>query len=149
MSGGGRRFAVVALAIALAAGLAAGCEGGRDAPDAPGARAASAAAPPAVDAPAAGAASIPARFRGSYATDVLACERPGDPSQLEITAGTLAFHESRGEVLQVAEDAGALAVVAAFTGEGEAWEATFRLALSPEGRVLTDLDGGLERVRCD
>lgn len=142
MNGGALR----ALPIALLAALAAGCEGGRDAPEPPPA---STGAPPAADAPAAGAASIPARFHGSYATDVLACERPGDPSRLAITAGALAFHESRGEVLRTAQEPAGLAVVAAFTGEGEAWEATYRLALSPDGRVLTDLDGGLERVRCD
>lgn len=97
----------------------------------------------------AGAPVIPDRYHGRFAADAEACSTPGDPSRLAITPGTIAFHESQGDVLGVAEDSGGVAITAALTGEGEAWEATYRFALAADGARLRDLDGGMERVRCD
>lgn len=123
------------LPVVLLAACASGCDpGGGGAP----------AAAPAVVPP---AAAIPGPYLGRYAADPVACGTPGDPSRLEITADTIRFHESNGPVLAVAAAGDGIAIATRLTGEGETRGATYRFAL--RDGVLTDLDGGMERVRCD
>lgn len=160
------RFASLALALTLA--LAAGCdadrdEGTADAP--PGAATPDPGAPP--DEPDDGkdplpgplpapepdtgdgdGASVPARYQGRFAADAAACDTPGNPSQLTIGSDTLHFHESTGPVIRVASGPSDVAITAELTGEGETREATYRFRLSDDGGTLTDLGGGMERVRC-
>lgn len=137
---------VLALAFALA-----GCDINPEAAPTPQweARAAARDAPSTATAPSGEDTPVPERYRGAYAADALACERPGDPTQLDIARDAIAFHESSGKVLRVTAEPGAMTVTAALAGEGQAWEATYRFGLSADGRVLTDLDGGMARVRCD
>lgn len=145
MSRSALRATTPALVVAFA--LAAGCDAGPGTAPEAGAEVRPGAgqdpAPPGDD------GRVPERYQGAYAADALACERPGDPTRLDIAGDAIAFHESSGRVLRAAADPGGLALTAALTGEGEAWEATYRFGLSADGRVLTDLHGGMARVRCD
>ena len=64
------------------------------------------------------------------------------------TARLISAIESSGPIehAQVADNT--LHVVARMTGEGETREATYRFALTEDGRQLSDLDHGMVRVRC-
>ena len=94
-------------------------------------------------------ADIPMRFQGRFAADTAACDASGHASQLEIDADAIAFHESSGPVTGVASGPSDITITAELTGEGETREATYRFRLSDDGDMLTDLEGGMERVRCE
>ena len=93
-------------------------------------------------------AQVPERYRGDWAADAAACDRPGDVSRLHIDDDGIRFHESEGPILSVAERDGTLAISARLTGEGETREASYAFTLSPDGNTLTDA-GGYARQRCD
>lgn len=94
-------------------------------------------------------ASVPARFQGNWASDATACAAAGHESRLTIGAERIQFHESSGAITSVASGGNDVTITAQLTGEGETREATYRFRLSDDGEVLTDLGGGMERVRCD
>ncbi len=94
-------------------------------------------------------ATVPTRFQGRYAADAAACGAPGHVSHLAIGNDAITFHESSGPIVAVASGPSDLTITAGLTGEGETREATYRFRLSDDGEVLTDLGGGMERVRCD
>lgn len=132
------------IALALAVALAAGCDAepeSTDRADAPGTTA--------PDGDEDGGATVPSRFQGSYAADQAACDAPGNPTQLDIEAGSISFHESSGPVTAVSGGPSDITITAEVTGEGETREATYTFRLSEDGRTLTDRGGGMERVRCN
>lgn len=94
-------------------------------------------------------ATVPERFRGTWAADADACASPGDESHLAIRADEIAFHESSGPVTAVDVDGDRLAVAVRLTGEGETWEATHSFELSAGGQVLLASEGGMARQRCN
>ncbi|HEU4814042.1 MAG TPA: hypothetical protein VFS99_07420 [Xanthomonadaceae bacterium] len=94
-------------------------------------------------------ASAPTRFQGTYAADPAACDTTGHVSHLIIGSDTITFHESSGPITEVASGPSDVTITAELTGEGETRQATYRFRLSDDGRTLTDLGGGMERVRCD
>lgn len=102
--------------------------------------------------PAGTASTIPAAFRGRWAGDAASCSGPRDEMALTITGDTLRFYESEGrvEAVDIASPRDAT-VEADFTGEGESWRDTRRLALSENGDTLTITIAGTSstRVRCD
>ena len=95
------------------------------------------------------AGRVPQRFQGRYAADAGACADASAESQLVIGPDHIQFYESSGDILSVASGNDDLAVTARLAGEGEVRQATYRFALSGDGRVLTDLGGGMRRQRCD
>lgn len=94
-------------------------------------------------------ATVPARFVGTWAADEGDCDDPAAESRLEIGAGHLAFHESRGPVLRVDATGAHLVVLVALAGEGETRGARHAFALTPDGSRLADLATGFARRRCD
>ena len=94
-------------------------------------------------------ATVPTRFQGSYAADAAACDAPGHASHLAVGSDAITFHESSGPIIAVASGPSDITITAELTGEGETREATYRFRLSDDGDTLTDLGGGMERVRCD
>ena len=152
-----RNAAAISLAIslALAAGCAADDDGTADDAASPGPDAGAPPddTPPAPERePAPGPepdATVPARFQGSYATDAAACGATGHASHLLIGGDAVTFHESSGPITEVASGPSDITITAALTGEGETREATYRFRLSDDGDTMTDLGGGMERVRCD
>lgn len=162
-----RRPATIFVPAALALLLAAGCTPGTgDADDAdptaegpvptPGPAPAPAAdstpapeagnSPPGAPAPA--HATVPERFRGTWAANATACALTGDPSHLDIGATDVAFHESTGPVTGVEADGGQLTLTLRLSGEGDTWEATYGFRLSDDGQSLVADDGGMTRRRC-
>lgn len=166
------------VALALAVALAAGCDAEPDATeatvmaDAPGRDASDAGVPPApVPPPVAGPdadpgtgdghggddpggdadgdATVPSRFRGSYAANPAACDAAGNPTRLTVEADSIRFHESSGPITDVDSGPAEVTITAELTGEGETREATHTFRLSDDGGTLTDLAGGMERVRCN
>jgi len=93
-------------------------------------------------------AQVPERYRGDWAADAAACDRPGDVSRLHIDDDGIRFHESEGPILSVDERDGTLAISARLTGEGETREASYAFTLSADGNTLTD-GSGYARERCD
>lgn len=93
-------------------------------------------------------AEVPERYRGDWAADAAACERPGEVSRLHIDDDGIRFHESEGPIVSAEERDGTLAITARLTGEGETREASYAFTLSPDGNTLTDA-GGYARQRCD
>lgn len=91
---------------------------------------------------------VPERYRGDWAADAAACDRPGEVSRLHIGDDAIRFHESEGPIVSVEERDGTLAITARLTGEGETREASYAFTLSPDGNTLTDA-GGYARQRCD
>ena len=91
---------------------------------------------------------VPQRYRGDWAADAAACERPGDVSRLHVDDDGIRFHESEGPIVSVDERDGTLAITARLTGEGETRDASYAFTLSPDGNTLTDA-GGYARQRCD
>lgn len=156
------------VALAMAVTLAAGCGAEPDTGEvggAPGADAPPATLPPPVAGPGTdgtpgplpvpgpepdpdGDATVPSRFQGRYAADQAACDAPGNPTQLDIDSDTISFHESAGPITEVASGPSDITLTAGLTGEGDAREATYRFRLSDDGDTLSDLGGGMERVRC-
>lgn len=102
--------------------------------------------PPAAPAP---VATIPTRFRGEYAADADACTSPDHVSRLAIDASHLQFYESSGTVTAVDASGDRVGITAAFTGEGEQYQATYHFTLSGDGTVLTDTDHDMARRRCE
>lgn len=96
-----------------------------------------------------GDATVPSRFQGSYAADQAACDASGNPTQLTIDGDAISFHESAGPITEVASGPSDITITAELTGEGETREATYSFRLSDDGDTLTDVGGGMERVRCD
>ena len=93
-------------------------------------------------------AGVPKRFQGTFALNEQACGQSGHESHLDLSADRIQLHESSGPIehAQVADNT--LHVVARMTGEGETREATYRFALTEDGRQLSDLNHGMVRVRC-
>jgi hypothetical protein len=91
---------------------------------------------------------VPARYRGDWAADAAACERPGEVSRLHIDDDGIRFHESEGPIVSAEERDGTLSITARLTGEGETREASYAFTLSPDRNTLTDA-GGYARRRCD
>lgn len=144
------------VALALAMAVAAGCAAEPDTADmadAPGTDVPDTGAPPAtLPPPVAGpdpVATVPSRFQGSYAADQAACDAAGNPTQLDIEADSISFHESSGPITAVISGPSGITLTAMLTGEGETREATYSFRLSDDGGTLTDQGGGMERVRCN
>lgn len=96
------------------------------------------------------AATIPARFHGEWNSDLSACGKPS-LTRLIVSGDKLAFYESSGAVREVdRESERVVSVAATYQGEGETWQATRRLSLSPDGDSLTVSGSGatLTRQRC-
>lgn len=96
------------------------------------------------------AAAIPARFHGEWNSDISACGKPS-LTRLIVSADRLAFYESSGSVRAVdREGERVISVASTYQGEGETWQATRRLSLSPDGDSLTVSGSGatLTRQRC-
>ena len=91
---------------------------------------------------------MPERFQGTFALDDQACGQAGHESHLALSANRIQFHESSGPIEQAHVADNTLEVVARMTGEGETRGATYRFALTTDGRQLRDLDHGMVRVRC-
>jgi len=96
-------------------------------------------------------APIPDEFHGVYDRDGAACTSAGSEERLQVSAESLRFHESIGEVRNIRQmDDGTLLVEGDFQGEGEAWSNLLRLKLGAGGTlVVTQSDGSsLTRIRC-
>ncbi len=104
--------------------------------------------PPPVPPPAASPAQVPGPYQGTFASSQEACATPGDTSQLTIGAETITFYESTGPITAVAVADAGVTLTTRLAGEGQVWDATYRFGLSDDGNTLTDLDGGMTRVRC-
>jgi len=142
---------VVILALAALAMAAVFLLGRRSAQGpAPPAAAAAPTPPPAAPAPVRpGPASLPAGFLGEWNATPVDCGTGRNETRLSISADRLEFHESSGPVTSVTA-AGELEVsgTVELTGEGETRAQPFQFKLSPDGKALTDADGGLVRSRC-
>ena len=148
--------AVLTVPLALALALAAGCDADRDT-DAVGDATPDTGTPP-VDTPPPVPepepepepdTEVPGRFQGSYAADAAACDAAGHVSHLTIGSDTITFHESSGPITEVASGPSDITITAELTGEGETREANYSFRLSDDGDTLTDVGGGMARVRCD
>ena len=96
-------------------------------------------------------APIPGRFHGFYDRDRVACASAGSEERLQVSAESLRFHESIGQVRGISpEDDGAILVEADFQGEGESWRNILRLSLGAGGTLtVTQPDGSsLTRIPC-
>ena len=94
--------------------------------------------------------TIPDRFRGQWAGRPAECGRPAE-SFLRITADSVDYYESRGQVLAVdVMKEREIEVLVEFSGEGQVWRQNRRFQLSEDGQSLTDLtmEGHVVRVRC-
>ena len=135
--------------------LLVGCGGGDDRrEDRDGGATAPSPSPPRVErsdaaGPAAVAAkTIPVALRGRWIGLKDRCDDPAAASELTITPDRLIFHESVGEAQSVeTRSDGAVAVRAAFTGEGESWTRTIDLRASRDGRTLTIVQDAAAAVR--
>lgn len=97
------------------------------------------------------ATRIPAGYHGRWAASARDCARPHE-GELTVTPTALRFWESEGEVQRVsAAGPRRVDVTGRFTGEGQSWTRTHRMALDASGERLTvSTDGaGTVRVRCD
>ena len=92
--------------------------------------------------------AVPERFRGEWAADAEACDRPGEVTQLVIEDDSIRFHESEGPIASLVERGNELTLLARLTGEGETRDASYTFVLSADGNTLTDLNG-FARRRCD
>ena len=94
-------------------------------------------------------ATVPARFRGEWDGTLEACSQRSD-LRLRLGADRVAFHESRGPVLQARQRGFDLELVARLSGEGETREARYAFRLADGGQRLIDIGGGggVVRVRC-
>lgn len=102
--------------------------------------------PEASPSPAAGAATIPAAFRGEWNRKPADCGTGGNDSRLRIEAKRLRFYESSGDVLAVQGEGRTITVRARYSGEGQTWEAARSFTLSADGKTLSA--DGIERTRC-
>jgi len=97
-------------------------------------------------------ASIPLAFRGEWNLRLQDCGSLANDGRLVVTGRRLEFHESSGEVVSVTGQGNGLIVKATMSGEGEAWEDTYRFHLSPDGQALdqriSPTDEGVRRLRC-
>ena len=140
-----------ALTFLLLAGALAGCEGAPEADNAanmtePGANASRSAADNA-SAPSRTESGIPAAFQGRWSRSAATCGKPGDEMRLAISADSLIFYESVGEVTSVKRIApDHVEVRADYNGEGDRWSDVANLRLSEDGQALTI--GNVRRVRC-
>ena len=133
----------------LAAGLIAGCGSPSTTQEANDQADPAAPAPP-PSADGSPAAAIPAAFHGTFDRDREACAARS-AYRLVVSADSLRFHESLGQVRSVAVDGpNTISVAADYQGEGDRWSATQRLSLSDDGGRLTIVGRGTEtvRVRC-
>jgi hypothetical protein len=137
------QIAVAALALGLA-----GCS--KPAPQAeettPAAEPAAPEAPePAVSAEAAEATTIPEPVRGRWGMNAADCDmsRSDAKGSMVVGADSLKFYESVAKLNRIdsISDKG-IGAVYDFTGEGQQWQLTVELTLSPDGKVLTRKDSG-------
>jgi hypothetical protein len=108
------------------------------------------AATPAETPPPLATTAIPAKFLGKWDASAEECGRASIMT-LTVSANELRFHESVGEIETVTEEGpDAVTVAGPFEGEGEQWQGTMRLELSPDGNTLTTTNSGTvtPRVRC-
>lgn len=101
----------------------------------------------------AGAATVPERFLGRWATSAASCDSDADDLAIRIDAESIQFWESDGPVRAVVERGeNELALIAELSGEGETWLAAMRFELSTEGDRLTGTTAGsgqgIVRFRC-
>jgi hypothetical protein len=97
------------------------------------------------------AAVIPARFHGEWNQELSACGTGSNPTRLRISADTLHFYESAGDVREVEiVDDRVIEVTADYSGEGQTWTNERRLSLSEDGGTLTVAGEGatMTRSRC-
>lgn len=96
------------------------------------------------------AAAIPANFHGKWDESAEACGRSSIMT-LTVSANELRFHESIGEINKVTpEGENTVTVSGPFDGEGQQWEGTMKLEVSPDGNTLTATNNGTAtpRVKC-
>lgn len=92
--------------------------------------------------------AIPAALVGRWTGISDNCGDRTADLELNITPGSLIFHESVGTVKGVSSGPrGRIRVDAAFTGEGESWNRRLELHPSANGRELTIVNDGTATVR--
>jgi hypothetical protein len=96
--------------------------------------------------------NIPPTFRGEWNFRLQDCGGLENDGRLVVTGRRLEFHEGSGEVVSVNGQGDSLIVKAAMSGEGEAWDETYRFQLSSDGQALDQriapTDKGVRRLRC-
>ena len=95
-------------------------------------------------------AEIPTGFRGRWDASRDACARPASEMRLVVSANSLRFYESVGQVLAVRpQDEEAVAIDLRTTGEGETRTETRTLSMTSDGRLSVESGGTMAtRVRC-
>jgi hypothetical protein len=95
-------------------------------------------------------ATIPDAFRGTWASDAIACRRPAHESRLVLQADRVAFYEGAGPVKSAVVDGNDITVLAELASEGRTEETTYVFHLSDDGNTLTDISTGpgMVRQRC-
>lgn len=95
----------------------------------------------------AGAGKIPVAFRGNWSGSKASCAKAGDDMRLAVSADSLTFYESVGEVTSVKQVApNRIQLSADYSGEGNTWSENSTLVLADDGNALTI--GNMRRVRC-
>ena len=90
---------------------------------------------------------IPSSFLGEWSENVEHCGSETNDMRMRVQARKIQFHESNAEVRRVVvHSARAVTVDASLAGEGETWNDSFMMVLSPSGNDLTI--GGFTRHRC-
>lgn len=94
-------------------------------------------------------AEIPTGFRGRWDASQEACGRPTSEMRLVVSAASLRFYESVGQVTAVRQDGEDVAVDLRTTGEGETRTETRTLSMTSDGRLEVESGGtSATRVRC-
>ncbi len=94
-----------------------------------------------------GAGEIPVAFRGNWSGSKASCTKAGDDLRLAVSANSLTFYESVGEVTSVKQVApNQVKLSADYSGEGNTWSENSTLMLADGGNALTI--GKMKRVRC-
>ncbi|SDL30293.1 hypothetical protein SAMN05661010_01390 [Modicisalibacter muralis] len=128
--------------VTAAALMLAGCTAGplKDSPD------------PIDDQPPASIDAIPALFLGTWDANAESCGWESSNGRVLIERQTLTYYESVARVQTIQQpQPNAIRLDLAFTGEGQTWDKTLTLALSPSGNELTFKDPGIARytlTRC-
>ena len=96
-------------------------------------------------------AIIPPAFRGEWNDPAKDCGTDHSDMRLQISAKSIQFYESNGEVRRVIRHNGrAITVLASYSGEGQVWDRVDRLVSSGSGNELTIHTGkdSATRSRC-
>jgi hypothetical protein len=94
--------------------------------------------------------TFPAAFRGKWDKSAEACADGESTQVVTVREGEIQFFESMGKIKSIAGDgANAIRFEGAFSGEGDTWDGSMRLEMSPAGDTLKINDGAAGLlVRC-